>query len=78
LAGFPHRVKAIRVSGKPAPAWLTYDLLKACVTQADVGQAYPALLKNKLIADGAQASRRRRLFSQQWQVQLPMLALEYK
>lgn len=78
LAGFPHRVKAIRVSGKPAPAWLTYDLLKACVTQADVGQAYPALLKNKLIDDGAQASRRRRLFSLQWQVQLPMLALEYK
>ncbi|WP_339435858.1 hypothetical protein [Pseudomonas sp. EL_65y_Pfl1_R32] len=78
LAGFPYTAKSIRLKGEPAPAWLTYNLLKTCVTNADVGQTYPALLKKTLVDDPVQATRRRRLFSQQLRIQLPMQALEWQ
>ena len=78
LAGFPHTPAEICVNGAAAPAWLTYDLLQACVTAADVGQAYPALLKRKLLDDPVEAGRRLQLFRRQLRVQLPMLALQLK
>lgn len=78
LVGFPHTPKAITLNGKPAPEWLSYDLLKGCVTQVDIGQAYPALLKKNLLDDVGEAARRRQLFGAQWRIQLPMLALEMK
>lgn len=74
LAGFAHTVKSIRLKGEPAPAWLTYDVLKRCVTEVDIGQRYPALLKQQLIDNPS----RRQLFSQQLRVQLPMQALEWQ
>lgn len=78
LAGFPHVAKRITVNGAAAPVWLTYELIKRCVDEADVGQVYPALLKKTLIDDATQAVRRRQQFSRQWRVQLPMMALESK
>ncbi|KGE67503.1 MULTISPECIES: hypothetical protein [Pseudomonas] len=72
LAGFPYTVKAIH------PAWLSYESLKACVTQVDVGQAYPALLKKHLIDDSTEVARRGLRFSQQLRIQLPMQALEWQ
>lgn len=72
LAGFPYVAKAIR------PAWLSYDTLKACVTQVDVGQAYPALLKKHLVDDAAEVTSRRQRFSRQLRIQLPMQALEWQ
>ncbi|WP_073524326.1 hypothetical protein [Pseudomonas fluorescens] len=78
LAGFTHTAKRITLSGAAAPAWLTYERIKQCVTEADVGQVYPALLKKSLIDDVAEATRRRQQFSRQLRVQLPMLALESK
>lgn len=78
LAGFAHTAKSIRLKGLKAPAWLSYDLLKSCVTEVDVGQTYPALLKQHLIDDLADASRRRQRFSQQLRIQLPMQALEWQ
>lgn len=45
LAGFPHTAKRITLNDTEAPTWLTYDLIKRCVDEADVGQTYPALLK---------------------------------
>lgn len=78
LGGFPHVAKAITVNGKPAPAGLTFELLKACVTAVDIGQAYPQLLKSKLQDDPVEVTRRLRLFSEQLRIQLPMLALELK
>lgn len=78
LAGFPYTAKHITLSGDAAPAWLTYSVIKRCVDEADVGQTYPALLKKTLIDDTAEAARRRRLFSRQLRVQLPMSALESK
>ena len=78
LAGFAHTAKSIRLKGLNAPAWLTYDLLKACVSEVDIGQSYPALLKKHLIDDLADATRRRQRFSQQLRIQLPMQALEWQ
>lgn len=78
LAGFPHTAKHITLNADPAPAWLTYSLIKRCVEEADVGQTYPALLKKMLIDDTAEAARRRQLFIRQLRVQLPLTALESK
>ena len=78
LAGFPHTVTSITLNDAPAPGWLTYDLLSGCVQTADVGQAYPALLKRKLLDDPTENARRLQLFKRQLRVQLPMLALELK
>lgn len=78
LAGHGYTAKSIRLKGATAPAWLTYALLKACVSAADVGQAYPAMLKKHLIDDRADATRRCRRFSQQLRIQLPMQALEWQ
>ncbi|SDX64944.1 hypothetical protein [Pseudomonas salomonii] len=78
LAGLPHTVTAITLKGAQAPEWLTYSLLQGCVEKADVGQAYPDLLKKKLLDDPLERSRRSGLFTRQLRVQLPMLALELK
>lgn len=78
LAGFPATPTAITLDNAKAPAWLTYNLLKGCVTRANVGQAYPDLLKQKLVDDPQQSTRRLQLFRRQLRVQLPMLALELK
>lgn len=78
LAGFPHTVTEITLKGAQAPEWLTYGLLQGCVEKADVGQAYPDLLKKKLLDDPLERSRRSGLFTRQLRVQLPMLALELK
>ena len=76
LGGFNATLKAITLNGNAAPAWLTYEWLEACVNEVDIGQHYPALLKKQLLEDAEQAATRRRLFSDQVRIQLPMLALE--
>ncbi|MBD8235087.1 hypothetical protein SOM46_05845 [Pseudomonas fluorescens] len=78
LGGFPHLPSAITLKGNPAPAWLTATLLKGCVTEVDIGQAYPQLLKDTLIDDGAERLRREALFIQQVRAQLPLLAVQMK
>lgn len=78
LAGFGHTVTEIRWKGIVAPKWMTYELLRDCVEKADVGQAYPDLLKKKLLEDPQESRRRLQLFTRQLRVQLPMLALELK
>lgn len=78
LGGFPGSAKSIQLKGAAAPAWLTNATLKACVTRADVGQAYPALLNKHLLDDHADAARRQHLFSGQWRAQLPLQALVWK
>ena len=78
LVGLPHAPKSITLKGAKAPAWLTYEVLKACVSKVDVGQAYPGLLKKNLLDDPVESARRRQVFSRQLRVQLPMLALALK
>lgn len=78
LGGFPHVPSAISVKDASAPAWLTAALLKGCVTEVDIGQAYPALLKQRLSDDPVERPRREALFIQQVRAQLPLLAVQMK
>ncbi|SEB35450.1 hypothetical protein SAMN04490193_0581 [Pseudomonas marginalis] len=78
LGGFPHAPSRIKLNGDVAPAWLSASLLTGCVTETDVGQAYPDLLRKKLIDDPIESARREKLFSRQLRAQLPLLALELK
>jgi hypothetical protein len=64
--------------GGPLPDWLTPEYLKQLVVRADIGLAYPALVRRYLISDLPEAGRRQALFADQLRVQLPLKALEQK
>lgn len=77
LAGVPFLASEFkRTDGSPAPAWMNLDSVRALISAADIGQAYPAYIKRLLLDDPLQRAARERLFSQQLRIQLPMLALE--
>ncbi|MBI6602646.1 MULTISPECIES: hypothetical protein [Pseudomonas] len=78
LRGFPHAPSQITLKGRAAPTWLSASLLLACVTEVDIGQSYPDLLKQKLISDPPERARREALFTGQLRAQLPLLALQMK
>lgn len=60
------------------PDWLTIDYLEALVTRVDIGASYPALIKQKLLDDPTESSRRQGLYIEHLRIQLPLLALQYK
>ncbi|WP_273819777.1 dermonecrotic toxin domain-containing protein [Pseudomonas asplenii] len=62
----------------PVPDWMTYERLRAAVSEANIGATYPALLKRKLKCNPAERYRQSSLFSQYLQALLPMLALELR
>ncbi|WP_017902216.1 dermonecrotic toxin domain-containing protein [Pseudomonas asplenii] len=62
----------------PAPEWMTYELLRAAVNDADIGGNYPALLKRNLQRYTVERARQKELFTLYMQVLLPMLALELR
>ncbi|NBB09972.1 dermonecrotic toxin domain-containing protein [Pseudomonas sp. SLFW] len=64
--------------GGPLPRWLTIDYLKQLVVRADIGRAYPTLVRQYLMTNPVEVSRRQRLFGDQLRVQLPLKALEQK
>jgi len=82
LGGMRHTGMRIRIEARglpePVPQWMTADYLRGLVTRADIGQAYPDLLKEQLITNVAEARRREALFVAQWRVRLPLQALELK
>ncbi|NVZ26442.1 hypothetical protein HX881_12870 [Pseudomonas gingeri] len=82
LGGMRHTGMRIRLEARglaqPVPDWITPDYLRGLVTRADIGQAYPDLLKARLISDADEARRREALFVAQWRVRLPLQALELK
>lgn len=77
LAGIPFLASEFKCKdGSPAPAWMTLDRVRALITAADIGKAYPALVKRLLLDEPLERASRERLFSEQLRIQLPMLALE--
>ncbi|KRP62975.1 dermonecrotic toxin domain-containing protein [Pseudomonas trivialis] len=60
------------------PAWMTVAYLEQLITQADIGRHYPEQVNTRLLKDPAQSQRRRRLYTEQLRLQLPLLALQYK
>ncbi|NWC10529.1 hypothetical protein HX776_17110 [Pseudomonas agarici] len=82
LGGMRHTGMRIRIEARglaqPVPDWMTPDYLRGLVTRADIGQAYPDLLKAKLISDVDEAKRQEALFAAQWRARLPLQAMELK
>lgn len=58
------------------PALEERGVLKKLVQDLDIGQTYPALLKNKLLDDPDKSAQRRVLFTQQVPLEIQMKALE--
>ncbi|WP_438866794.1 hypothetical protein [Pseudomonas sp. L1(2025)] len=65
-------------NGFNLPEWLDADYFVSLVTAADIGRTYPALIKEKLLDDPQESSRRQTLYSQHLRIQLPMQALQAK
>ncbi|KRP47414.1 hypothetical protein SAMN04490190_4063 [Pseudomonas libanensis] len=65
-------------NGFNLPEWLDADYFVSMVTAADIGSTYPALIKEKLLDDPQESSRRQTLYSQHLRIQLPMQALQAK
>lgn len=80
LTGLPTGNTTVHYDGKDngVPAWLTYRYLQDVIEDIDIGQYYPALIKQKLLDDPQQSSRRQQLYTSHLQVQLPLLALQMK
>ncbi|PIB43393.1 hypothetical protein AOA59_15020 [Pseudomonas sp. 2822-15] len=65
-------------NGFKLPGWMNSSYFVDLVTQADIGSAYPALIKQKLLDDPQESLRRKNLYSQHLRIQLPMQALQAK
>ncbi|UOB24052.1 hypothetical protein MRY17_25765 [Pseudomonas orientalis] len=80
LTGLPTGNTTVHYNGKDngVPAWMTYRYLKDVIEDIDIGQYYPALVKQKLLDDPLQSSHRQQLYTRHLQVQLPLLALQMK
>ncbi|WP_286917942.1 MULTISPECIES: hypothetical protein [Pseudomonas] len=63
-------------AGVTLPAWVDETSIQALVTRTDAAGGYLALLKEKLLQNPGESTRRQGLFASQLQCQLPMLALE--
>nr|WP_314568715.1 hypothetical protein [uncultured Pseudomonas sp.] len=63
-------------AGVTLPAWVDETSIQALVTRTDAAGGYLALLKEKLLQNPGESTRRQALFTSQLQCQLPMLALE--
>lgn len=79
LIALPLGNKSIQgAEGVSVPNWMTVDYIEGLVTAMDLGSAYPALVKQKLLDDPQQSLRRQALFSNHLRIQLPLLALQSK
>lgn len=80
LTGLPTGNVTVRYNGRDngAPAWLTYSYLKDVIEDIDIGEHYPALVKQKLLDDLEQSNHRQQLYTRHLRVQLPLLALQMK
>ncbi|AZE58326.1 hypothetical protein C4K03_6219 [Pseudomonas synxantha] len=80
LTGLPTGNATVHYNGTNSgvPAWLTYRFLKDVIEDIDIGQNYPALIKQKLLDDPLQSGHRQQIYTGHLQVQLPLLALQMK
>jgi len=79
LSGKPKGTMTVAYNGRPAlEDWITPQFLLEVVQRVNIGETYPAYIREHLMGDRPEAQRRQRLFSQQRPIQLATLALEYK
>ncbi|MCK1788459.1 hypothetical protein L9Z73_30375, partial [Pseudomonas sp. TNT11] len=78
LSGSPKgRMTLSHRTGRALEAWLTPDYIRQLVERVDIGQNYPAYLRQELMSDTDAARKRQRLFAQQRPVHLKVQALEH-
>lgn len=63
-------------TGGSLPHWMDEDYVRHLVRELDIGAKYPQFLQQQLLGDPDQAQTRRKRFTAQLKVQLPMLAVE--
>ncbi|MHC8289870.1 dermonecrotic toxin domain-containing protein [Pseudomonas sp. XS1P51] len=79
LLGMPLGNKAVQYkNGEAVPAWMTPAYLEELVTQVNIGETYPNLIKSKLLGHTEENSRRQKLYASQLRIQLPLMALQLK
>ena len=79
LIALPVGVKTLRQHGQAKlPDWLTIDYLEGLISRVDIGNTYPALIKQTLLQDPLEKARRQVLYTQHLRIQLPMMALQCK
>jgi len=64
--------------GAPVPDWMTDSFVRKLVTDVNIGRAYPALIKQRLVDDPVQSKNLQTLYTRHLKIQLPMLALQLK
>ncbi|MFN3357877.1 MAG: hypothetical protein ACK418_17975 [Pseudomonas sp.] len=64
--------------GQSVPDWLTPQYLTGIAEQVNIGEAYPRLIKSKLLDDPVQAPLQKQMYQRQLRSLLPLLALECK
>lgn len=64
--------------GRSLPTWMSVTYLQDLITQANIGEQYPKLVKTTLLDDPAQSQLRQTLYTDQLRLQLPLLGLQYK
>ncbi|HEX4548871.1 hypothetical protein [Pseudomonas sp.] len=64
--------------GAPVPDWMTAGFVRQLITDVNIGQTYPALIKQRLLEDPAQSANLQTLYTRHLKIQLPMLALQLK
>lgn len=69
-------VEVRSLGGRPLPAGLSVDYLKALVQRLDVGKVYPQLLQRRLLDDPLEFAQRLRIFSEHLRAQLSLLVIE--
>ena len=61
--------------GTAVPTWMTPDYVKTAISAVDIGAAYPAWVKSKLLDDPLESLRRQRLYASNLRIQLALQAL---
>ncbi|TFB40252.1 dermonecrotic toxin domain-containing protein [Pseudomonas sp. F01002] len=64
--------------GTAVPEWMTPDYLKSAISAVDIGAAYPAWVKGKLLDDPQESLRRQNLYASNLRIQLALQALQSK
>lgn len=74
----PYRASVYFLNDQAVPKWLTPDFLTRMAAQINIGDAYPKLIKRKLLDDPVESRRQENFHVAQLRWQLPLAALEGK
>ncbi|WP_223521266.1 DUF6543 domain-containing protein [Pseudomonas sp. GL-B-19] len=67
-----------RTDGSAVESWMTPAYLEKLVTEVNIGEIYPTLIKQKLLGDPKETQRRQNLFASHLRIQLPLQTLQHK